>query len=227
MAKVWVLDTETTGFDSKTCGVVEVGGVLLDTETLDVVKTYESLVFPDMPIPPQASAVHHLRDSHVEDAPMLELAIEPILTEPHDYIVAHNAKFDKPFLPMLEVPWICTLKLAKLTWAEAPAYSNQVLRYWLNVPDPVAATYPHRALYDAEVTAHIFLKLLATSRSDNPLERMAEVCNAPILLKKVDFGAHKGKAWSELPPKYLRWVVDNGTFDEDRMFTARYWLERK
>ena len=76
MARIWVLDCETTGTDFENDKVVEVGGVLLDGN--EVVMTYESLVNPGIPIPPRASAVHHLTDKHVHIAPGLDAAL-PLL----------------------------------------------------------------------------------------------------------------------------------------------------
>lgn len=226
MTLVWVLDTETTGVDPDVDEVVEVAGVLLDTRSRSVVDRYTSLVKPNMSVPPAASAVHHLTDAHLVDAPTLEEALGPVLSRPTDYVVAHNAKFDASFLPQVTGAWVCTWKLSNRVWAQAPSYGNQVLRYWLNLVGPSDGTHAHRALYDAEVTAQIFVELLTMASSDDPLPKMAEVSAQPVLLRRVAFGQHRDKPWSELPRSYLQWVVRSTGFDENVAHTARHWLDK-
>lgn len=226
MTRVWVLDSETTGVDPEMDKVVEVAGVLL--EDGKPIGQFQSLVDPGVPIPPQASAVHHLRDSDVAGQPTLEDAMSPVRDNPADYYVAHNANFDKSFLKVDDKPWVCTWKCALRAFLDAPSYSNQVLRYWLDLPDPVCGGHAHRALYDAEVTSHLFVRLLATSTRDDPYEAMAAISAAPGLMRRVSFGVHKDKLYSEVPVDYLNWILNKSSgWSEDQLYTARYWLEKR
>jgi len=223
--RFWVVDSETTGIDPTVDKVVEVAGVLLDNGK--IVKTYESLVNPGIHIPPELSAIHHITDEMVQDAPILDAALQPFLEEEVDYIVAHNAKFDRQFLDFGSYEWLCTWKLANVTWREAPSYGNQVLRYWLGLPGPSSNTHAHRALYDAETTAQIFLEILKKATTDDPFPKMLEITKAPVLLRKCNFGEHSGKAWADVPLSYLKWMKGKeSSWDEDRRFTMNYWLER-
>lgn len=234
--RVWVLDCETTGVNKDTDKVVEVAGVLLEGPR--IVKTYTTLVNPGIPIPPVASAVHHLRDHDVEDAPSIDAALQPLLEEEHDYVVAHNAGFDSGFIDLGSVGWLCTWKLSMLLWPDAPGHSNQVLRYWLDTPDPSPGSYPHRALYDAEVTAGIFAKILERSTQEDPYPGMWKVSSGPIRLIKCNFGEHTGKLWSDVPVSYMNWILkshekqqsnpsaDAKKWDENVIHTVKYWKER-
>lgn len=226
MARIWVVDTETTGIDYENDKIVEVGGVLLDGS--EVIKTYESLVNPGIPIPPTSSAIHHITDDMVADAPILDAAIQPFLEEEFDFIVAHNAKFDSAFLDLGSVDWICSWKLANVSIPDAPGYGNQVLRYFLGLDGPVSQTHAHRALYDAEVTANLFVHILGLASKEDPFPAMVEVTKNPIVLRgKVGFGEHADKYWNEVPKSYLNWMINKASgWDENRLHTARYWKDR-
>lgn len=206
--------------------MVEVAGVLLEDGRPTL--TFESLVSCDRPIPPQASAVHHIRDEHLVGAPSLFDATAPLRDSPADYYAAHNAKFDRAMLGLDDLPWICTYRCALRRYSDAPSYSNQVLRYHLGLPDPSAGSHAHRAMYDAEVTASLLSRMLADSTTDDVCARMAELSAQPALLRKVTFGAHRDKLWSDVPASYLQWMLSKASeFDEDRLHTARHWLARR
>ncbi len=223
--RFWIVDSETTGLDHEVDRAVEVGAVLI--EDGEIIDHYESLVDPGRNIPPEASAVHHIVDSMVVGAPSIEAALLPILEQEVDYIVAHNAKFDAGFLDLGNYDWLCTWKLSNKVFKDAPSYGNQVLRYYLGLEGPKYGKYAHRALYDSEVTAQLFLRILMEAKTDDPYEAMLKVSNEPVLLRKVGFGEHVGKPWSEVPKKYLEWIVGKPDgWEEDKLYTAKYWLER-
>jgi exodeoxyribonuclease X len=226
MTRVWVLDSETTGVDPEMDKVVEVAGVLL--EDGKPVGQFQSLVDPGVPIPPQASAVHHLRDTDVAGQPSLDDAMKPVRDNPADYYVAHNANFDRAFLKVEDKPWICTWKCSLRAFVDAPSYSNQVLRYWLGLPDPVCGGHAHRALYDAEVTSHLLVRLVTASTRESPYESMAEISSKPGLMRRISFGVHKDKLYSEVPVDYLNWILNKSSgWSEDQLYSARYWLEKR
>jgi DNA polymerase III subunit epsilon len=64
-----VLDTETTGLDVKDDRVVSVGAVRMVGERVFRHVTFHQLCTPGRPIPPAATAVHHITDDDVADAP--------------------------------------------------------------------------------------------------------------------------------------------------------------
>lgn len=225
--RYWVVDSETTGVgaDDK---VVEVAGFLCEDDR--IVKHYQSFVNPGIPIPAVASAIHHITDEDVKDAPSIEEALLPFFDEEFEFVVAHNAAFDKKFLDFGQAPWACTWKLATRVYPEAPSHSNQVLRYWLRLPAPSIASvqFAHRALYDSEVTTYLFHNLLAKATSEEPLEGILKVSNNPVLLKTCHLNKHKGKPWSEVPRDYLDWILHKSSgWSEDILYTARYYYDKQ
>lgn len=238
-----VIDTETTGLDPTCNSVVEFAAVLLefradfvdvgDNNTIvskwHIKGTHHSLVKPRHPISVEAMAIHHIMEKHVADAPPLDKVLNDApKVDVVPCFAAHNAAFDSSFLPML-APFICTFRLAKHIWPDAPSYSNQVLRYWLtdinaalykgNAGRKIMGAPPHRALPDAWVTAHILQRMLLT----HTVEQLMDLSSKPILLKKVSFGKHYGKLWAEVPKDYLRWMMGED-FDADTLYTVQHYL---
>ena len=202
-----VLDTETTGVDLED-RPVEIALVRVASG-----ERFSSLINPQRSIPPTASAIHGLIDEDVEDAPTLAM-IEPEIV---DFIgaaclVAHNAAFDRSMLPYLAGHrWLCSLRLARHLWPEAPAYGNQVLRYWMRLRVDTAGLAPHRALADALVTAAVFAAERAAYRerfgSDDAV-RLIAFAESPIYTDVLHFGkAHYGKRFEEVPLDYFRWML--------------------
>lgn len=239
-AKFLVLDTETTGTDPATCKVVEVAYVLVSLAAPGPLIAGTTLVNPGCPIPPEASAVHHLVDEDVASAPDLALAIKMMcqhLREEHlgvSAFAAHNAAFDSAFLPSLKEgrPWLCTYRLARRLLPDSQAFGNQFLRYALKLDVPEAkGLAAHRALADAYVTAALLLHLLRQV-VDQPgwaqdLEGLAQQLDAPILLKTCGFGKHKGLPWAQVPKSYLSWMLGPGgmtDLDIDTKHTAQFYL---
>lgn len=224
--RYWVVDSETTGIDDE-ARAVEVAGVYVVDDKIE--KVYQTLVNPGIPIPAVASAIHHITDDDVVDAPRIEDAMAPFFDEDFDFVVAHNAKFDKRFMDFGECPWACTWKMAVRVYPDAPSHSNQVLRYHLKLPSPVHATvqFAHRALYDAEVTTHLFQDMLTRATSEDPVANILQLSNQPALLKKCAFGKHKDKLWKDVPRDYLDYILHKSSgWDENVLYTARHYYNR-
>ena len=157
-----IVDLETTGFSPTNDRVVEMACVVLEHRR--IVDTWSTLVDPEIPIPSYATRVHGITDADVAGAPSFALAQRTLHRHCRDAtIVAHNAAFDLSFLPKLRpLRSLCTVRLARRAFPNAPNYKNQTLRMYLNLDrDPALAAYAaHRALADAMVTAQILLHCL-------------------------------------------------------------------
>ena len=100
--RVIVLDTETTGLDSKNEKIIELAmlSVLVDSATglpVGPVTIYESFEDPGKPIPAQITEITGIDDSMVQGQRIDDAAVIA-LVEQADLIVAHNAGFDRPFV---------------------------------------------------------------------------------------------------------------------------------
>jgi exodeoxyribonuclease X len=219
-----IIDFETCGLTAEAGGVVEVGWVDVRIEG-DRVKIDSFpgsfLVNPGRPIPVEARAVHHISDDDVRGERSFEQVL-PLFTVDVDVFCAHNAKFEQQFFTT-DLPWLCTLKIARRLWPECPSHSNQCLRYWLGLNlSEMLAMPPHRAGPDAYVTANILKRALDEASVDDMIKWSSE----PSLLPRVTFGKHKGADWDAVPTDYLQWLVKQ-TMDEDVLHTAKHHLESK
>lgn len=163
LGRVFVaIDLETTGLDAGRDTIIEIGAVRFQDGV--VLDRFETLVNPRRPIPPKITQITGIDDADVEDAPIFrEVAPELLAFVGSDAsgLVAHNAAFDLGFLRTHGVdfhrPAFDTLELAALLLPRQASYSLGELSHHLHIPLLEA----HRALDDAEATAHLFIALLA------------------------------------------------------------------
>jgi DNA polymerase III epsilon subunit-like protein len=229
-----IVDVETTGVDPDADAIVEIavlrsrGGVL---------QTFHSLVNPGFPIPPTASAVHHITDDDLAGAPRIEdLVLELVDLLDGSIPVAHNARFDACFVdPALGVDpdpkaWICAMRLAKHLMPDSPTFSNQGLRYWLRTKPRSEGLGPHRAIDDCHVTFQNLLHLLALSQASGArtIEDVLAMSNEPIISTVCPFHKHDGKPWADVPIDYIEWTLrERADLDEDMRITLEREVERR
>lgn len=225
-----VIDCEATGLDLQHDRPVEVAVVLLYPDG-HYDRAYETLINPKMPIPPVASAIHHLVDADVSEAPTFD-RVRPRLLELGQACAAHNAPQDRSLLELANdgKPWICTWRLAMHLWPDAPAHGCQVLRYWLDLEVPEAKGLPaHRAMADALVTASLLRRALdeihARGLEIHTPEALARWIARPAELVHIPFGRHRGKRWADMDVGFLEWVLARD-FSADVQHTAALWLRR-
>jgi exodeoxyribonuclease X len=226
------IDVETTGLSHANDAVIEIACVVVRGGR--EVESFSTLINPGRPIPPEASAVHNINDADVAGAPSFA-EVAPRLRElcADAVIVAHNARFDMGFLPLLaDRPVICSMRFAQLVLPEAPNYKNQGLRTYLGVSDPrLENAGAHRALADVIVTTHIFRhcqeRYLTLGHTDDVTALIAKL-NEPRALRSFPFGRHKGAPLESVPVDYLQWLITKATaVSDDAKHTARTELERR
>ena len=133
------------------------------------------LVKPTRPISSMATRIHGLTNQDVADAPAfadIEAEVRQALDA--DVLVAHNAHVDTSVLCRHLGGWQCpevfdTLRLARrlVPGQETYKLGALVATFALTEGLPAALT-PHRATYDALVTARLFVHL-ATRQDTGPL----------------------------------------------------------
>jgi exodeoxyribonuclease X len=216
------IDLETTGVSAlENAEPVEVALIDLD-ECGNELARFQTLVRPRGPISVEASAVHHILEADVLNAPAWNQVlwhIEVKYGEP-DVWLAHHSVFEKQWLTADVTggaPWICSWKSALRIWPEAPRHSNSVLRYWLGLNVETGPDMPaHRAASDCAVTAELFRRML--ERASIP--EMVAWETEPALMPRITFGRHRNKSWGEIPFDYLTWML-TANFDEDILFNVR------
>lgn len=225
-----VIDLETTGLTAED-SVVEIGSVDVDANELQITSYVAELVKPEKKIPPEAMAIHHITNEMVGGSPawadVWPRFLQPFGTET-DIIAfaAHRADFDGQWLTTdkrSNKPLICTWKCAMRRWPDAPGFSNQCLRYLLDIQLTTTHGPPHRALPDAYVTAHILIELLKGSSA----QELVQWSQEPAVYPTINFGKHNGLPWSEVPADYLDWMSAQESMDADIKWNAQRELKRR
>lgn len=212
-----IADSETTGL--KNPRPVEIAWVECD-DNLNIIHRVESLIDPECAIEPGASAVHGIYYKDVAEAPTMREFFTYVQDNPFGYgdvvFVAHNAKFDLPmFKPYIanHDGTVCTLKLARRLYKEAPNHKLQTLREFLGLEYGAA----HRALGDV-ITTHALLKRVMID-FDLSLEEIIELHNTPTFVKVMPFGKHKGTPLQELPASYKSWLMSLDDLDDNLRYS--------
>jgi len=231
-------DTETTG-NKDTDVLCQLAYKHGNTE-------YSELFKPAIPIPPEASAVHHITNKMIADKPSFKdgkdyKTIKSLFEDSSFVPVAHNAKFDVNMLAKegIGIPKsICTLRLARYLDKEnkIPRYNLQFLRYYLNMEIEATA---HDAMGDVKVLEALFERLKIKmveefGNDDKALEQMIAISSRPSLLNMFTFGKYNEKTIAEVAktdPGYLKWLLaqkmQNEGDEEDWIYTLNYYLGNK
>lgn len=159
-----VVDFETTGMspDQGACAT-EVGIVLVrDGQIID---RYQNLMNGGVRLSSFIEEYTGITNAMVRKAPPLKQVMGEAYEFARDYpLVAHNAAFDQKFwddaLTRLgkrrKQDFLCSMLLARRVYTNAPNHQLGTLASFLKLP--VTGNF-HRALADAEVTAHLFMKM--------------------------------------------------------------------
>jgi DNA polymerase III epsilon subunit-like protein len=129
------------------------------------------LVRPDRPITPMARRIHSITNEAVADAPVFEdIKVDVLLALSHPALVAHNAHVDVGVLRRKLAGWECpevfdTLKLSRRFLPNQVSHRLGSLVEAFKLAEGLSPELkPHRATYDALVTARLF-QMLATTGS--------------------------------------------------------------
>ncbi len=154
-----ICDIETTGGSPKDSKITEIAIYKHDGEK--VIDSYETLVNPEMPIPPFIVNLTGISDRMVENSPrFFEIAKDILAFTKGCVFVAHNVAFDYGILRTefrslgfdYRLPHLCTVRASRFVIPGHDSYSLGKLTRALGI-DLVGR---HRAGGDALATAHLF-----------------------------------------------------------------------
>lgn len=222
------LDCELTGLDREADRIIEVGVILFDLN--EIHGSMESLIDPQMTIPKESMAIHHITQDMVTGKPTIEKVLPDIFKFIGNHIIiGHGVGFDIELLALaadrsgIETTIrknrvIDTLRLARL-YGGCPVNSLEQLRKHFNIPMEGA----HRAMSDVIVNREVFRHLIKKFKT---VDQLFDALSKPILLNAVPLGKHKGRPFKEIPLQYLQWMA-NKEFDQDLLFSVRSELKRR
>jgi DNA polymerase III subunit epsilon len=174
-----VVDFETTGLSpNQGARPTEIAIVLVRNRK--IVDRYQSLMNPKVPIPLEIQALTGITQRMVESAPGVDVVMQEAADFACQYpLVAHNAAFDCKFWDA-EIhkinrrrgqPFVCSLLLSRRLFPDAPSHRLGSLVHTLCLPKTGQF---HRALADAEATAHLLVRIQNELRQRYGLETIDE-----------------------------------------------------
>ncbi|WP_035165590.1 PolC-type DNA polymerase III [Caloramator sp. ALD01] len=158
-----VFDIETTGFNPQTDEIIEIGAVKI--KNYQIVDRFSVLINPERHISEEIQKLTGITNEMVMDKETI-IDILPKFIEfiGDGVLVAHNAKFDTGFLRekfkkfnlQFNYSILDTLPLARWLLPDLKRHKLNVIAEHLGI----SLENHHRAVDDAEATAHIFLKFV-------------------------------------------------------------------
>jgi DNA polymerase-3 subunit epsilon len=181
METVAVIDVETTGL-SPAMGdrATEVAVVIVDGGK--IVDRYQSLMNAGAHIPVFIEALTGISNDMIRKASPATEVMSALAEFVGDIpLVAHNASFDSKFL---DAEWLrinqrrqqefaCSMLLARRIYPAAPEHKLGTLIRHLELP---SAARHHRALADAEMSAHLWVKMVSDIKRHYGLSAVPHEC---------------------------------------------------
>jgi len=250
MAAQYILfDTETTGNQSQD-RIIQVGAVVVKGR--DSHEVYDEMCSTDTPISLEAMEVHHITPDMIVGKPAYDQSrfanmIERLNSD-ENYLIAHNIEFDLGMLQkegfVSKYKLIDTLRCARHLMPEQPHHRLQYLRYALGLyHDETQEAQKlgvqikaHDAIGDVVILKLLFAKLVQTCRQKypdlvklEPIEKLVELTNTPVLMQKFKFGKYKGEEISKIASDdmgYLKWMRKTLDLDDDMIYTLDYYIDQ-
>ena len=229
-------DLETTGIDLAADRIVQFAFVKVHADKSQ--EEWMELVNPGIPIPPEASQIHHITDDMVRDKPNFAEFAQKIqqFLQGCDLGGFNIQRFDVPFLQAELQRCNCSLELQHIKILDVQTIFHK------REPRDLAAAYrfycnkQHDGAHDALADVRVTLEVLSAQLSRYP-DLPREVKGLHSFCRTVDdrwvtmdrklywrnkeaiiaFGKHKGKSlqWvCQNDADYLTWI-QNGDFSEE------------
>ena len=173
-----VFDIETTGLNSHTNEIIEIGAVKIKAGR--IVDRYSQLINPGRPIPYHITEITSITNEQVANEPKIDEIIGKFVDFIGDAVlVAHNAPFDMGFIKRdikkylnidLQSSVIDTLQMARDLFPDLKKYGLGDLNKTLGL----ALEKHHRAVDDSQATANMFIIFLDKYK-EKGLEYMKDI----------------------------------------------------
>lgn len=217
-------DLETTGLEAD-CRIVQIAIVRGD-------RIYQSLVNPEMPIPPESTAIHRITDEQVANMPKFKDVADDVLAFIEGSVLSgfNIRKFDVPVLKRelarcdRELPSFPILDMFELNQKVNPRTLAWFFEHYTG--EPMDQSEAHDAVYDCACTRKAFLgmyekhpelptdlmELTSYSEPDRlPVANSGWLIWTPSQCEpSFNRGKYRGWALSDVKrkePSYLEWLL--------------------
>lgn len=176
-----VVDVETTGGTNSSHRMIELGYCVI--EDGEIVRRYSSLINPHSEIPDFIAVMTGITQDMVVDAPEEDDVLPNLLRELREegtVFVGHNVGFDWGFVAKAftrhgedvpDIPRLCTCRLSRRISSGLQKHDlGSVATYY-----GVAIEARHRALGDAEATAHALITMIGRARDEHEAQTLEDL----------------------------------------------------
>lgn len=251
MKKNFILcDLEATGNRTHD-KIIELGLMICQSSLNDPTpKIYSEYNSTDAEMMIEAMEIHHITPDMLRDKKPLKdtdgYKILNSFNRQNNIFISHDISSDLKLLHregfVNQMKIIDTLKCTKHLFGELDAYRLQYLRYKLALykDEPrMSEQYTvnikaHNALSDLLVMKLLLSKLINeientyyTSNEETIIKKLIELSITPVLIKRFQFGKYKGEYIEDIVHddyRYIEWMRDTLTLDEDMKYTLAYYL---
>ncbi|WP_157020293.1 DUF294 nucleotidyltransferase-like domain-containing protein [Mesorhizobium xinjiangense] len=195
------VDTETTGLDTAVARIVQIGAVPVSKGTIDENDRFESLVDPRIAIPAASTAIHHITNAMVRNAPSFaEVWADFTAYAGERLLIGYSIGFDLAVMQReaerAGLQWskprtLCVRLLTAIANPHLPDPSLETIAAWLGI----AIEGRHDALGDARAAADIFLALIPRLK-ERGIRTLAEAERGCLQLTGQLENHHRA-GWSE------------------------------
>jgi DNA polymerase-3 subunit epsilon len=158
-----LLDTETTGLNPAVDKTLEVAVMLFDVKHAQPVASFASLIRNDSN---ESEPINGIPSGMLSEAHEPELVWRAVrwLIGPAQVIIAHNAEFDRKFVPDLGKPWCCSENDIQYP---GRSRGGSLVQLALSLGLGVASA--HRAMADVDTLARILTRLAEMGHELEPV----------------------------------------------------------
>ncbi len=202
---------------------------------------YQELINPEIKIPPDASAIHHITSEMVQSAKSFNNSFVRSKLDEYNSnkntIVGHNIMLDLALMQNEGFVWqggvVDTLKCSKEFMAqEIEKFSLQFLRYELKLYRDeqkcisdfgIESTAAYDSLGCAFVTKMLYRHLLDFADADELIQITAN----PVLISRLSFGKYRGRHIEDIvrrDSKYLNWMLGTD-IDDDLRYSIEFYIK--
>ena len=171
-----IIDFETSGLSPNNGDrIIEVGAVAI--EDCHIVDRFQSLVHPGFRVNSFIQEYTGITNKMLDSAPTAKTVVPLLVDFIADHpLVAHNASFDQRFLDAelarfgfsKKQQMACSMLISRRVNQSLSKHSLEHLVGALNIP----SGDHHRALADAEMTAHLYIKMVAQLKCQYDLQEI-------------------------------------------------------
>jgi len=237
MAKLVILDTETTGVLEED-RIIQLSYLVTDFDG-NIEEVHNEFCQAPLPSKFDSMAIHHITPEMIEGKPSCQelkgFARLHELNTPENIFIIQSADFDLGMLAKegfeSKMKLVDTFRIHRYFYHEDP-HGLQYNRYALGLykkeaqqmQDLGVQIAAHDALGDVIVLKNFYDHLL----NNHAQEMMVEMCSKPILMEIMPFGKHKGKRIEEvalMERRSLSYMLDTFDLDMDLKYSFQHYYD--